>query len=249
MEIFLSAELRPFSIIAGITLVLALFEVLLMVLGLSSGDDGEGADFDLDAEGMESGIQPADLDLFSADEIASLDLPRDERAEMLRPRPSRRRAILSSIGIGNGPLLVALSCMSACVSALGFALQAALDSLLGFMLPGVVALLIVLIPGLRMAGGMTRWLSRLIPTFESQAISAKTYNGRHGVVVTGTARAGYPAQVRWYDLYGTMHNIMAEPFRETDAIPEGTKVLLVRTRQMQPRIVARAEGPKQLASY
>lgn len=123
-----------------------------MVLGLSGGDDGEGADFDLDAEGMESGIQPADLDLFSADEIASLDLPRDERAEMLRPRPSRRRAILSGIGIGNGPLLVALSCMSACVSALGFALQAALDSLLGFMLPGVVALLIVLIPGLRMAG-------------------------------------------------------------------------------------------------
>lgn len=30
---------------------------------------------------------------------------------------------------------------------------------------------------------MTRWLSRLIPAFESQAISSKSYNGRHGVVV------------------------------------------------------------------
>lgn len=241
MDIFLGAELRPFSIIAGITLVLALFEILLMVLGLSGAGEAEGADIGIDAEGMEIGFKPADLDLFTADEIGGLDLPHDERREFLRPKPSRARAFLSSIGIGNGPLLVALSCMSACVSALGFALQAAFDGIFGFMLPGMLALVIVLIPGLRMAGGMTRWLSRLIPGFESQAISAKTYNGRHGVVMTGTARAGFPAQVRWYDLYGTMHNTMAEPLRETDVIPEGTQVLLVRTKQMQPRIIARTE--------
>lgn len=241
MDIFLGPELKPFSIIASITLVLALFEILLVMLGLSGTGESESTEIGFDQGGVEAGIKPADLDLFTADEVGVLDLPCDERLEYLRPKLSRRKYILSSIGIGNGPLLVALSCMSACVSALGFALQAVFDGIFDFMLPGLMALAIVMIPGLWMAGGMTRWLSRLIPAFESQAISSHTYNGRHGVVVTGTARTGFPAQVRWYDLYGTMHNTMAEPFRETDVIPEGIPVLLVRTKQMQPRIIARTE--------
>lgn len=63
-----------------------------------------------------------------------------------------------------------------------------------------------------------------------------------GQVVIGNARRGEPAQVRWRDMYGTTHNLMAEPLRDGETISAGEAVLIVKIRDRQPRIVSSARA-------
>ncbi|MFG6080339.1 OB-fold-containig protein [Paracoccus litorisediminis] len=238
MEYLLSEELRIFGMIGGFAVVLAILEMCLLFLGFSSnldlddvGDLAEGpAGFDID-------VAPGDLDALSSSELSILDLPSDDGGDLLARQKSRFRQLLANFGIGNGPLLIGLACISACVSSLGFILQSILEGLTG-MLPGWLALVVVLIPGLRMAGGMSKWVSRLIPQVETYVVSGDRFNGRRGLVSTGTAMIGRPAEVRWFDQHGTLHNTMAEPLRADQSIGEGTEVLLLRTRTGEARIIS-----------
>jgi len=199
MEFLLLDGLRPFSVLAGLIVVFLVMEIVLLLVGLSS-------DMDLGlAEGDASGAIEVDPiafegNLFSVDELAVLDLSPDETTPA---RPSALRKFLGFLGIGRGPLLVSLIALAAGVSALGFLLQLGLDSAIGNMLPALVALAIVLIPGLWLGGRLAGFANRLVPAFESHGISEQTYHGRRGQVVIGTAQRGEPAQVRWQDMYGT----------------------------------------------
>jgi Protein of unknown function (DUF1449) len=237
MDILLSDGLRPFSMLAGFILLLLVVEIGLLLAGTSSAveldaDAGDpGAVWEVDA-GV---VQNAGL---SPDEIALLDLdPRD--APVAAPAgPSVMRRALRLAGIGNGPLLVSLTGIAAGVAATGYLGQLLLQSATGAMLPGMVALALALVPGLLLGGRLSALMARLVPAFESHAISGQVYHGRRGHVVIGTARRGEPAQVRWRDSYGTTHSLMAEPLRDLEAIDAGTEVLVVKTRDRQPRIVA-----------
>jgi xanthosine utilization system XapX-like protein len=131
-----------------------------------------------------------------------------------------------------------LTALAAGISACGFLLQLGLEGVVGFMLPPSMAVAIVLIPGLWIGRRLSRWVSRMVPSFETHAISGQTYHGRRGHVVIGQSRRGAAAQVRWQDLYGTTHSLMAEPLRDDDTIDAGTEVLIVKTRSREPRLVA-----------
>ena len=39
-------------------------------------------------------------------------------------------------------------------------------------------------------------------------------------------------------MYGTTHSLMAEPLRDDDVIAAGAEVLIVKTKDRQPRIVS-----------
>jgi len=233
MDFLLIDGLRPFSILAALIVVFLAMEIVLLLIGLSS-------DVDIGlSEGDTSGaieVDPAAFDgnLFSADELAVLDLSPDAGT---KSGPSALRRILGFLGIGRGPLLVSLIALAAGVSSLGFLLQLTLDNFTGSMLSAPLALAIVALPGLWLGGRLASFANRLVPSFESHGISEQTYHGRRGQVVIGTARRGDPAQIRWQDMYGTTHSLMAEPLRDEDRITEGTEVLIVKTRARQPRIV------------
>lgn len=237
MDLLLTGALKPFSILAGFIVVLLALEILLMAIGLSSNLETEGpegpdldAGFDLDAP------SPAfEADLLTPDELALLDLPQDQAAGARGPSFLRRA--LRAVGIGRGPLLVSLTCMAAGVSAFGYLLQFALEALTGGMLSGGLALAAALIPGLLLGGRLAALVARLIPQYESHAVSEHAYNGRRGHVVIGLAGRGSPAQVRWRDSYGVTHSLMAEPLRDSEEIPAGAEVLILKTRDRQPRIL------------
>ena len=233
MEFLLLDGLRPFSILAALIVVFLVMEIFLLLIGLSSDIDiglSEG-----DAGGAIA-VDPVAFDgnLFSVDELALLDLSPDAATPA---RPSAFRKVLGFLGIGRGPLLVSLIALAAGVSALGFLLQLTLDNITGSMLSAPLAFGIVALPGLWLGGRLAGFANRLVPSFESHGISEQTYHGRRGRVVIGTAGRGEPAQVRWQDMYGTTHSLMAEPLRDEDTITEGTEVLIVKTRARQPRIV------------
>lgn len=244
MDVLLLDGLSPFSVLTGFIVVLLLVEIALMLVGLSSN-------IELDSEGTGAGLDAAsgvdsELDLFgglpeigilTADEISTLDLP-PRKQQMRSPPPSVTKRLLRLFGIGRSSLLVSLTGFAAGIAACGYALQFILQASTGAMLSGSVAMIIVLVPGLLLGGQITALVARFIPAFESHGISGQTYNGRRGYVVIGVARRGEPAQVRWRDLYGTMHSLMAEPLRDKDVIVAGTEVLVVKTRDRQPRIVS-----------
>jgi hypothetical protein len=243
VDLLLVDDLRPFAILAGFIVVLLALEIVLMLIGLSSQIeiDDIGTETDGLAELQEYSADFQDASL-SPEEIAMLDLPLAGQPEQLAlRRPPLVQRILRLAGIGQGPLLISLTCLAAGVSALGFMMQLALLGTLGWMLPAWPALAIVLVPGVLIGARLAAVAARLVPSFESHAISGQTYHGRRGQVVIGTAGRGDPAQVRWQDLYGTVHSLMAEPLRDSDRIPAGAKVLIVKTRERLPRIVMLAE--------
>ena len=243
MDFLLIDSLKPFSVLAGFIVVLLIVEIGLMLVGLSSNIEtdsaGDGLDAAPDADGSfnhDSAIY--DAEVLTADEIARLDMP------LIRPQPYPRPAatmglrLVRSLGFGRSPLLVWLTSMAAGIATCGYALQLTLQAMSGSMLSGSIALLAALVPGLLLGGRIAALVSRFIPSFESHGISGQTYNGRRGQVVIGVAMRGEPAQVRWRDMYGTTHSLMAEPLRDNDSIAAGTEVLIVKTRDRQPRIVS-----------
>lgn len=243
MHFLLLEELRPFSVLAGFIVVLLVIEIALTLVGLSSNIEVDGADHGLDFDAdfdPQLDLHPGGVHagLMTAQELALLDLPPAKVPMLQGQRPSVASRLMRLIGIGNGPLLVTLTCIAAGISAAGYFLQLTLQSLQGTMLPGGIACAIVAIPGLLLGGRLAAVVARLIPSFESHAVSGQTYNGRRGHVVIGDARRGDPAQVRWRDMYGTTHSLMAEPLRDDDVISAGTEVLIVKTRERQPRIVS-----------
>lgn len=243
MSLLLIEGLKPFSVLAGFIVLLLIVEIGLMLVGLSSNIETDGAGDGLDAApDFDGSFNPDsaiyDAEVLTVDEIATLDLP------LIRPQPGPRaptnlsRRLSQLFGFGRSPLLVWLTSMAAGIAACGYSLQLTLQVMNGAMLSGSVALLAVLVPGLLLGGRIATFVSHLIPSFESHGISGQTYNGRSGQVVVGVARRGEPAQVRWRDMYGTTHSLMAEPLRDGDAIAAGAEVLIVKTRDRQPRIVS-----------
>jgi hypothetical protein len=242
MNLLLVDGLKPFSVLAGFIVVLLIVEIALMMVGLSSNVEADGTGDSMDA----ASDFDADLDqvaamheggLLTADEIATLDLP-PNRQQMQPQPPSVTSRLLRVFGIGRSPLMVTLTCIAAGIAACGYFLQLTLQASTGAMLSGRVALTVAVVPGLLLGGRLAAFVGRVIPSFESHGISGHTYNGRHGHVVIGDARRGEPSQVRWRDMYGTTHSLMAEPLRDDETIVAGTEVLIVKTRDRQARIVS-----------
>lgn len=244
MDLLLLDGMKPISVLTGFIVVLLLVEIGLMLVGLSSNIevDGEGTVEDLHAaHGFEGELDllgdSPEIEILTADEIATLDLP-PRKQQMPHHPPGVTTRLLRLLGIGRNPLLVSLTGFAAGIAACGYSLQLILQAVTGAMLSGRVALVIALVPGLLLGAQIAAFVAHLIPAFESHGISGQTYNGRRGHVVIGDARRGEPAQVRWRDLYGTTHSLMAEPLRDEDTIAAGTEVLIVKTRDRQPRIVS-----------
>ena len=72
--------------------------------------------------------------------------------------------------------------------------------------------------------------ARLLPKTETTAMSERHLGRRIGVVSQGTAKRGMPAEVRVTDHHGNMHYLRAEPVRDSDEIPQGSRVLVLRHR-------------------
>ena len=106
-------------------------------------------------------------------------------------------------------------------------MQIVAREVLGSYLPGVLVAIpafLAALPVVRAGGAV---IARIMPKDESSAVSEDSLVGRAGVVITGTARRGEPAQVRLRDQYGQNHYLMVEP--DTDeSFPSGTEVLLVK---------------------
>ena len=233
-DMLLVPEMRPFAIALGLVLGLVLLEVILLFLGLSLMTDEGGADFDADADvGIEPGFEPeADFD---ADAVDAADAP--------TAGPTGLGAFLSWLGLGHVPFAIWLAAFLTAFGLTGLALQAIATAFLGTPLAPMIASLIALLPALAVSSRFARMLGRLVPKFESTAISTRSYGGRRGVITVGTAKRGKPAQARFTDGHGNVHYTFVEPLDDDASLLQGTEIAILRLRDGSLRAIAIDDAP------
>ncbi|MEL6196759.1 MAG: OB-fold-containig protein [Pseudomonadota bacterium] len=205
----LEPELLPFAIALGLVAALCLLEVVMTVAGLSLlGDAGAEADMDAD---------------FDADLDTDLEAGADGAASA-----AGATGLLSWLGIGKVPFMIWLAGTLTAFGIVGYALQLVTAAVLGGPAPAMIAAGVALVPGIAAGASVARVLGRLVPKNESTAISTRSYGGRRGVITTGTARRGIPAEARFRDAHGNTHYAMVEPVHDDDELPQGTDVAIVR---------------------
>jgi len=136
---------------------------------------------------------------------------------------------LDWLGLGSQlPVLIWLTSLLACFSLSGVAVQQIATAFFGGPLHwGIAAGLAFIVAGVAnsfVAAGF----ARILPTFESSAISSSELVRRRGTVLEGEARRGFPARAKVIDQYRQVHYVMVEPHNDGDVIATGETGLLVR---------------------
>ncbi|MEM0948707.1 MAG: OB-fold-containig protein [Pseudomonadota bacterium] len=236
LELLLHPGLLPFEIAVGIVIGLLLLEVAINQIGFSllGGTDTDGDfDTDLSAEpdlGGEFGLSPEleaeidPIDGFDADQGLDLDM------ETEAPGVVAGGGLLSWLGLGKVPFTIWVTGMLTAFGLSGYFIQLFMNSVFGAPLSALVASAISLPPAVFLGSHVARGIGRLFPKTKTTAISTRSYSRRKGVITVGTARRDAPAQARFRDGHGNWHYAMVVPLDAKEELPQGTEVMILRTR-------------------
>ncbi|MEM9047793.1 MAG: OB-fold-containig protein [Pseudomonadota bacterium] len=233
LALLLDPGMRPFSIAIGVVFGLFVLELALLALGASMiGDDGPTLDTGgTGADGaIEADFDPAELDTaLDGDPAVDLSLASEAPGVAAEAAPAGGFAVaLSWLGIGRVPFLIWLAGSLSAFGLSGYLVQLTASTLVGATLSAWLAAGLCLVPGLFLGARVAGLIGRIMPRYESSAISRRAYGNRRGVITVGTARRGKPAQARFTDANGNFHYVMVEPLRDDEAIQEGSTVAIVR---------------------
>lgn len=128
--------------------------------------------------------------------------------------------------IGRVPILVLLVAFLAAFAVCGFAVNLISHRFLGAWTSVWLSIPLASIAALPIVRGIAAGLARLIPQDETFAVSFESLIGRVGLIVNGTARAGYPAQARVNNEHGQALYVLVEPEAQDMTFQAGEHVLL-----------------------
>jgi len=239
----LAPEMAPFGIAIGLVFGLFLVEIVALMLGGSLfGAGGEAPEMDaglgpdpdagLDAS---ADIDAADVDAgdpgMAVGDAADLDVPEVDGPEAGQAGAAEvagaGSGVLSWLGLGEVPFAIWLGGMLTAFGLTGYVLQLAGLSRGFGLLPAAPAAAAAIVPTLWVGRWAARGLGRLVPRTHSEAVSQRHLGGRTGLVTTGTARAGRPAQARVTDRYGNIRYLRVEPLKPGDELTEGTEIVVL----------------------
>ena len=137
--------------------------------------------------------------------------------------------MLDWLGVGAGlPILIWLTALLGCFTVSGVAVQQIATAMTGAPLHAGLAS----VAAIAIGGVLNRFaaagLARIMPTFETSAISTDDLIMRRGIILEGSARRGRPARARVVDQHRQAHYVMVEPHDDADVIAQGETALLVR---------------------
>ena len=134
--------------------------------------------------------------------------------------------LLGWLHIGKVPLLMILIVFLTAFGLIGLVLQSFAKGVTGYYMSAwfaVVPTMILAMPVVRVGAGA---LAFILPSDETDAVSADTFIGRTATITLGEARSGSPAEAKLTDEHGYTHYIMVEPDREDVFFRQGTTVLV-----------------------
>lgn len=137
--------------------------------------------------------------------------------------------LLDWLGLGSElPILIWLTSLLGCFTLAGIAIQQGTTALIGTPLHWGLASGGAAVMGALLNTLAANGLARVMPGFETTAISTDDLLCHRGTILEGTALRGFPARAKVVDQYGQAHFIMVEPHDDGDAISSGETALLVR---------------------
>lgn len=137
---------------------------------------------------------------------------------------------LGWLNAGRLPLLMLLVVFLLSFGVVGLVGQRVIVAATGDLLAPVFAWPLALVGGAALTRVGGRALARVLPLDETTAVSRDALVGRRGVIVTGAAATGSPAQARVRDGHGQTHYVMVEPEEEGGVLDQGEGVKLTRRR-------------------
>jgi hypothetical protein len=137
-------------------------------------------------------------------------------------------SVLGWLHIGKVPLLALIVVFLASFAVIGFGLNLVAHGLFDLYVPALIGAPVALIASLPVVRAASHVLGQIIPRDETSAVSIDSLVGRIATVVSGTARARYPAQARVTTQHGQTVYVMVEPDDAETTFSSGEQVLLVR---------------------
>ena len=230
-DLYLTGGYVPFTIALALLFALLALELLLAIIGVSLLGMGADADIDVDFDTPDFGdleVDIGDVDLGDFD-MADLDVDMDADADVETGAPDLIMGPAAWLGMGKTPMLIWLAAVLLGFGVTGLIIQSVAGTVFG-PFPASVAAIPAAIAAIWFARTFGAVFARLLPKTETTALSERHLGRRTGVVTTGTAKRGSPAEVRVTDQHGNMHYLRGEPVRDDEEIQAGTKVLVLRHR-------------------
>ncbi|MEM1048693.1 MAG: YqiJ family protein [Pseudomonadota bacterium] len=240
IETFFSPATTSFAVAICLMLLIAVFEVIGALFGLSPSsalddllpevDTGLDADFDADFDADIDAV--VDLEVDGPDVNVTGggggaldgDAPAVPNPESVGPLSQ----VLGWLCVGRVPILVLLIVFLTSFGMVGFFVQGLMRGIFGFALPEIVAV----VPALAGAFPATRFagltLGKLIPKEQTEAVSRAHFVGRVATITSGEAQRGLAAEAKLTDRFGQTHYIRVEPDDDAERFAQGTDVIVVR---------------------
>jgi len=134
--------------------------------------------------------------------------------------------LLGWLHVGRVPMLVLLVLFLAGFAITGFAINLVAHHSFGLWVPPLIASPLAFFAALPIVRILGAGLARLIPADQTFAVSFDSLIGRVATIVTGTARAGYPAQAKVVNEHGQSIYVMVEPETAGASFTSGERILL-----------------------
>ena len=144
------------------------------------------------------------------------------------PAPDAPDSWLGWLQVGKVPLLILVILFLALFALAGFALNLAAVGAFGVLIPPLIAAPVAAAAALPLMRVCAGGIARLIPRDQTYAVSLDTLVGRVAVIVSGTARLGYPAQGKVTSEHGQVLYVMVEPDAADVTFAPPDAVLLVK---------------------
>ncbi|QKT02501.1 YqiJ family protein [Ectothiorhodospiraceae bacterium 2226] len=202
LEFLLAPQNVPFAVALGLMLLIALFEGVGLLAGMSLTDALDSALPDLEGQ----------LDLDSGEIVPTSALSR----------------ILSWLRVGRVPVLMLIVVFLTAFGSIGYVLQYFAVATLGAYLPALLVVLPAFAGALPAVRVSALGLEAVLPRDETSAVSATSFVGRMVTITLGNASHDLPAEARLTDQYGTAHYVRVVPERDHAPLPQGARALLVR---------------------
>src|SRR6516225_7602045 len=135
---------------------------------------------------------------------------------------------LGWLQVGKVPLLILVILFLALFALAGFALNLAAVGVFGALIPALIAAPVAAAAALPLMRACAGGIAHLIPRDQTYAVSLDTLVGRVAVIVSGTARLGYPAQGKVTSEHGQVLYVMVEPDAADVTFAPPDAVLLIK---------------------
>ncbi|MEO1562845.1 MAG: OB-fold-containig protein [Pseudomonadota bacterium] len=230
MGFLLETAFAPFTLALALFFGLLVLEIVAGFVGATLLGLGSDAEIDVDL----SDVDLADIDLDVIDleavdlEGFDISLSDFEGPDVAAAAPSGATNFWGWLGLGKVPMLIWVAAFLVGFGLTGMTVQVLWLEVLGLSLPVLIVAAAAGAIGLWIAKSFGRVLARILPKTETSALSERRLGRRRGIITTGTARRGSPAEVRVSDQFQNTHYIRAEPLKDDANISAGTEVLVLR---------------------